>query len=144
MGNPAKAKGYRGEVEVMRIIETIVREEYGRRKMSPPELNRSPNGRDLRGIGWIAVEVKYRETMQMNQWWDQCKVNTPKGSESVLIWRANYQPWRVRMFGYLDAGDQRVRCPVDISLDAFCAWFRARLCCELDRALAENGQEKTA
>jgi hypothetical protein len=126
-------KGYRGEKEVLTLLEEIVKEEYNRAGMGAPELARSPNGRDIRGISWIGIEVKYRESMQMDQWWTQCKVNTPAGAEPVLIWRANYQPWRVRMFGFLDSKSARVRTPVDIGVEPFLIWFRERLKHELKR-----------
>lgn len=55
--------------------------------------------------------------------------------EPVLVWRKNWCPWNVRMFGYLLITDNpkaaRVRTPVDISFEAFLEWFRIRLMSEL-------------
>lgn len=125
MSNPSKAKGYRGEIEVMRLLQVIVNDEYQRINLHPPELTRSPAGRDIRGLPWIAVEVKYRETPCLDQWWIQTKVNAMENQEPVLIWRSNHQPWRVRMFGRLKVSDGTlVRAPVDITVDAFSTWFR--------------------
>lgn len=141
MANRSKQKGYRGEREVMDMLQVIVNEEYGAVGLAPPELTRSPAGRDIRGLPFVAIEVKYREQVCLNPWWGQTKRNALAGQEPVLIWRSNYEPWRVRMFGYLrfaEAGSngvlgapvsppRHVRSVVDISCDAFLVWFRHRL-----------------
>lgn len=135
-GRSSKAKGYRGEVEVLEILSGILAQEYSRRGLPPPELARSPNGRDIRGISWIALEVKRHEPKgagdfftpsQVEAWWEQCKTNAPKGTEPIVIYRGNRMPWRVKMFGRLHTEKATVRCPVDIAVDAFYVWFRARL-----------------
>lgn len=130
-GRASKSKGYRGEIEVKEILERImdaVWKEMGWGQ--PPELSRSPNGRDLVGLPWIAVEVKRHERdnpFVVNDWWSQCKNQAEGTREPVLFYRMNNRPWNIRMFGYLIVGDKRVRCPVDIGLEAFSAWFRLRL-----------------
>lgn len=135
-GRASKAKGYRGEIEVLSILQQIVNEEYGRRGIPPPELARSPNGRDIRGLNWIALEVKRHEPTgaadsftpyKINQWWSQCKTNTPEGHESVLIYRGNRMPWTVRMFARLHTTKSAVRTPVDIAVETFLLWFRVKL-----------------
>lgn len=136
-GRSAKAKGYRGEVEVLGMLAGILAEEYARAGLGlPPELSRSPSGRDIRGISWIALEVKRHEPsvgysdvtlQQIKGWWEQTKTNCLAGQEPVLIYRANFQPWRVRMFGKLHTERAAVRAPVDISLEAFQVWFRTKV-----------------
>lgn len=141
-GRASKAKGYRGEVEVLQMLETIMREEYLKAgRGCPPELSRSPSGRDIRGIPWIALEVKRREPSKnpdgtrkddwnpcvVNSWWEQTKTNTLAGQESVLIYRKNHSPWEVRMFGKLHTERAAIKAPVDISLLAFLTWFRIKL-----------------
>lgn len=137
-GRAAKAKGYRGEVEVLGILSRILGEEYARAGLGPaPELARSPSGRDIRGVAWLALEVKRREPQMVNgvrkddwnpcvleDWWNQTKVNTLPGQESVLIYRKNHSPWRVRMFARFDSPRSAIRAPVDTSLEAFTTWFR--------------------
>ena len=131
-GRMSKSKGYRGETEVKSILErlmAIVFQEMGLPMAALPELSRSPNGRDLVGLPWIAVEVKRHERdnpFVVNEWWTQCKNQAEGKREPVLFYRMNNRPWNIRMFGYLDAGSGRVRCPVDIGLEAFSAWFCAR------------------
>lgn len=119
------------------MLAGILSEEYARAGMGPaPELARSPSGRDIRGINWIALEVKRHEPsvgysdvtlQQIKGWWEQCKTNALAGQEPVLIYRANFQPWRVRMFGKLHTERAAVRTPVDIGIEAFTVWFRTRL-----------------
>lgn len=133
----SKNKGYRGEVEVIGMLNVILREEYAKLPgVPPPELVRSPHGRDIRGLPWLAPEVKYHEpTGALDQftpskiagWWHQCKVNTPAGAESVLFYRGNHMPWRVRMFGELPLTGSAVRTPVDIPIEPFLVWFRNRV-----------------
>lgn len=130
-GRASKAKGYRGEIEVKEILEGIVSEVYGRAGIAPPELSRSPHGRDLVGLPWIAVEVKRVERdnpFMLSSWWNQAKEQAGLNREPVLFYRMNSRPWNIRMFGYLaGTGTSRIRCPVDIGLEAFSAWFRIRL-----------------
>lgn len=141
-GRAAKSKGYRGEVEVLGILSRIVKEEYERAGLvGAPELQRSPCGRDIRGISWIALEVKRREPGKnpdgslkeewnpsiLEGWWSQTKANTLTGQESVLIYRKNHSPWRVRMFARFNTPRSAIRAPVDTSLEAFQSWFRISL-----------------
>lgn len=142
MANRAKAKGYRGEFEVLQLLQGVVNEVYRERGeeigvgLPAPELQRSPIGRDIRGLPWISLEVKRHEPtngysevteQQKSGWWTQCKTNTPAGSEPVLIYRANFQPWKVRMFARLETPGSYIRCPVDVSVEAFLVWFRLRV-----------------
>lgn len=135
-GRSSKSKGYRGEVEVIGLLLEIISEVYRLKGVPIPELTRSPNGRDIRGIPWLAIEVKRHEPTvgypevtqsQIKQWWEQAKSQASATQTPVLFYRANHQPWRIRMYGYLQAGEGRVRCPVDINLDIFNVWFRAKL-----------------
>lgn len=156
-----KQKGMQGEYEVRDLLQVEVNKIYeewnsnlvlGIGRIEPPTLRRNleqrrSGGSDLDGLSWLALEVKRQENDSMiNQWWDQCKsaavndrgvyVKTP-----VLIWRQNHCPWRVRMFGFLividKPGGTRVQLPVDINLQGFLAYFRARVISALGRSLNE-------
>jgi hypothetical protein len=130
MGHYSKAKGYRGETEVLRLLEGIVNEVYQRRGVPPPELSRSPQGRDLIGIPWVAIEVKRHERdnpFNVSSWWEQTKEQAGGVREPILFYRMNNRPWNVRMFGFIGENEHRVRCPVDTSVEAFSLWFRLRL-----------------
>lgn len=152
-GRAAKAKGYRGEVEVLGILSGILAEEYARAGLGgAPELARSPAGRDIRGVSWLALEVKRREPQLVNGvrkddwnpsilegWWTQTKTNTLAGQESVLIYRKNHSPWRVRMFARFNTPRSFIRAPVDTSLEAFTTWFRLNVRERLTPAPNESG-----
>jgi hypothetical protein len=84
-------------------------------------------GHDIVGLEWLALEVKHHETLNITQWWLQTKKQATNGKTPVLMYKQNNVKWRVMMFGYLGAGSERVRCPVDISLEAFMAFFKARV-----------------
>lgn len=115
------------------------------------------SGFDVAGLDWLSLEIKRQEKLYVTGAWMQCKeaaaskwkgivLRKPDGMEGagemiyervpVLIWRMNREAWKVRMFGYLtcDGGlkfDEgcggRIRCPVDIGIEAFLAWFEMKL-----------------
>lgn len=129
-GRMSKSKGYRGEIEVKTILEGIVEEVYGRMKIPAPELARSPNGRDILGLNWLAIEVKRHERDNpyvISEWWTQTKEQAGNNRVPVLFYRMNNRPWNVKMFGFLELPKGRIRCPVEIGLEAFLAWFRNQL-----------------
>jgi len=136
MANRAVQKGNRGEYEVRDMLQPIVDKVYKHAGKVAPILKRNleqrrSGGADLDGLPWLALEVKYREALRVDQWWAQAKRQAREGQDAVLIHRANYQPWRVRMYGALTVGPRKVRCPVDITVEAFLVWFELRLRHEL-------------
>lgn len=135
-GLMSRNKGKRGEREVVKLLQPVVNEVYQSLGLEPPALERNlmqshKGGCDLAGLDWLALEVKYQEQEQMTSWWDQCKRQAKPDREPVLFYRKNNAKWKVRMFGCLVAGGQRVRCPVDITPEAFLAYLRLRLMKEL-------------
>lgn len=129
-------KGKRAEREVVKLLQPVVTEVYLSLGLEAPVIERNlmqahRGGCDLAGLDWLALEVKHQEAEQMASWWDQCKRQAGTNREAVLFYRRNNVKWRVRMFGHLCVGGSRVRCPVDISVDAFLAYLRVRLMAEL-------------
>lgn len=130
-------KGKRGEREVVRMVQPIVDQVYSGFGLSPPLIERNlmqsrKGGFDVVGLAWLALEVKYQEKENLSGWWAQCKGQTSEGQEPVLLYRRNGTKWKCRMFGYLDAGGgYKVRCPVDITIDAFLTYLQLRLKKEL-------------
>lgn len=130
----AKNKGAKGEAEILIKMQQIVAIAYNQKAIPIPSLIRGRHGTDIKGLNWISPEVKRHEPtagyqavtqQQIAGWWDQCKSQAGPGAEPVLLYRANYQPWRVRMFGYIAVGPQggRIRTVVEIGIDAFWIWF---------------------
>jgi hypothetical protein len=129
-GRYRKQKGSSGEMEILAMLANVVTMAYREKGLPPPELHRGSHGRDIRGLSFIAPEIKRHERdndYNINAWWTQAKEQSDAQREPVLFYRMNYQPWNVRMFGYLLVGNDRVRCPVDITLAAFMVWFKLKV-----------------
>lgn len=129
-GRKSKVKGRSGEMEILALLTNVMVLEYQTKKLPIPELNRGAHGRDIRGLSFMAPEVKRHERdnlYNVEAWWNQAKAQSDAQREPVLFYRKNYEPWNVRMFGYLIVGSDRVRCPVDITLDAFMVWFKLKV-----------------
>jgi hypothetical protein len=146
MAAMSRDKGKRAEREIVKLLQPVVIAVWNElgREGAAPTLERNlmqshKGGHDLIGLDWLALEVKHREQFVLASWWRQAKTQAEEAEaklhrpvEPVLFYRRNNIPWRVVMFGYLDSGSAgRVRCPVDITPDAFLAWFRLRLAQEL-------------
>ena len=147
----SRAKGQRGEREAATVLQGIVDQEWmrvhGIRSKDPvvegqrekpsqrPVLTRNlvqtrNGGHDLVGLDWLALEIKFCETLQLDAWWNQTKRQASEHETvvnqkvmPVLMYRQSRKPWRIQMLGKLPGLSASVR--VDISLEAFSAYFRA-------------------
>lgn len=131
-GGFSREKGKRAEREVVKLLQPVVTKVYQEAGKEVPMLERNlmqshKGGHDIVGLEWMALEVKHHETLQISQWWEQTKKQAGKTRVPVLIYKQNRIKWRVLMFGYLPAGTERVRCPCDVSLEAFLVYFESRL-----------------
>lgn len=75
-GNMSRNKGQRGEREVVKLLQPIVDKVYGSLGLTPPVLERNlmqshKGGFDIAGLHWMALEVKYQETLNVGMWWNQ-------------------------------------------------------------------------
>lgn len=145
----ARAKGKRGELEVIKLLQPTVQKVYGARGLAVLDLERNlmqsmKGGYDIVGLHWLALEVKRHENIThgvvggINSWWMQCKSQAAVGQEPVLFYRPNKQLWYVRMYGYLAIGENggaRVRTVVTVDLASFLVWFELRLNHELDKVM---------
>jgi hypothetical protein len=135
--NSRRVKGAKGEGEVMVELHQIMAEEYAKANLPLPEITRGRTGRDIRGISFLAPEIKRHEPMggaveilptQLNAWWEQAKRQAGPNQMPALFWRRNYAPWKVRIYGYLELSERRrIKTPVDISMETFLIWFRERV-----------------
>lgn len=135
-GAMSRNKGQRAERDVIKLLQPVVNEVYTAAGIEAPLLERnlmqwSRGGHDIVGLDWIALEVKHHEILSINVWWEQTKKQAGALKIPVLIYKQNRVKWRVVMFGYLPAGEQRVRCPVDISLETFLVYFKNMLAHQL-------------
>jgi hypothetical protein len=134
-GHRSRNKGKRGEREVIGLMQLTVFEIYKAHELECPRLQRNTlqsdrGGYDIVGIDWLALEVKYQETLQLDKWWKQTIEQAMKG-EPVLVYRSNHQPWRVMMHALLGGPGAGVTVPVIVDFDSFLRWFRIRLSQEL-------------
>lgn len=135
----ARAKGQRGEREVIGLLQPVVKKVYEEFGLVVIDLERNlmqsmKGGYDIVGLDWLALEVKRVENTGasgVNSWWAQTTRQAAEHQEAVLFFRPNQSHWSIKMYGYLlgdsAAGWPRVRSPVVIDLPTFLAWFEMRL-----------------
>ena len=135
-------KGKRAEREMVKILQPVVAKAWATMGGMPatcPVLSRNlvqsrKGGYDLVGLDWLALEVKHQETLKVRDWWLQALRQTRTHQTPVLMYKQNNVKWRAVVWGYVPAGDTRVRCPVDIDLDSFLLWFEHQTMAELKKA----------
>lgn len=140
-GLMSRNKGKRAEREIICLLQPIVNECFKMYGKKAPFLQRNTlqsdtGGCDIAGLEWLALEVKHCEIFNLNAWWQQCVAQSEghtEPKEPVLTYRRNNMPWRVRMRGVAGRTEAHAFCLVDISLDAFLTYFRARLLHELSQ-----------
>lgn len=131
-GRMSRNKGKNGEREVITLLQPVVTEIYQSCGLERPILQRNHmqvdlGGYDIVGLPWLAMEVKRHETLQVYQWWQQTLASAKPHQEPILIYRQNKQNWKVRMYGNIPCGSQRLtHVPVTISFEDFLVWFRLR------------------
>lgn len=142
----ARAKGQRGEREVVKLLQPVVNRIYGEHGLAVVDLERNlmqsrNGGYDIVGLDWLALEVKRHEKViqsGVNGWWAQTLRQCQAGQEPVLFFRPNQLQWTVRMLGYLcigPNGGQRVRSTVTVDIATFMVWFELRLRYELSKKI---------
>lgn len=141
----SRAKGQRGEREVVDILQSlvsIIRAKYG---LSEVLVQRNQNqswqgGCDLHGLDGFAVEVKYCEQDWNNAWWVQCVAQGEKfKGVPILFYRRNGAKWKVRMRAFVNTprDNDQIEIDMDISLQDFTSWFEDAYAerCELEARL---------
>lgn len=144
----SRAKGQRGEREVIDFLQPIVTECYSitlgivgrgaRPHPPPPTLQRNSlqcdrggklGNADIAGLDFLAIEVKNQVQQNVDEWWRQCEAcakNSRTGAEPVLLYKAGRGRWRARLKGSIGYSVSEVRCVCDVALEPFLQWFRAR------------------
>lgn len=75
-GSYSRDKGQRGEREVIKVLQPTVSKVYIEAGLPAPELARNlsqtrDGGFDIKGLEWMALEVKYQESENIKAWWEQ-------------------------------------------------------------------------
>jgi hypothetical protein len=74
IGAGARGKGAAGEREVKLILRSILAPVYLHHKKELPDIERNleqsrGGGYDLKGLEWLAIEVKRQERSNLKAWW---------------------------------------------------------------------------
>jgi hypothetical protein len=117
-------KGKRGEREVVKLLQAVVDKVHNEKSsgLDCPRLQRNTlqsdkGGFDIVGLDWLAVEVKYHETLAVKQWWQQTVKQAKPGQQPVLFYRKSRSPWHVVTLVQLPGSGRMVKGTVD--LDCF-------------------------
>ena len=119
-----RAKGQRAEREAIKLLQPVVDKVYMRLGKEPPLLERNQmqthrGGYDLVGLEWLSMEIKHQETLKVDEWWEQCIMQTRPGQMPVLMYKQNNVKWRVRIMSRV--GDRTI--PVEVSVEDFLLYF---------------------
>lgn len=129
MSKMSRDKGQRAEREVIKLLQPIVDRVYGAKGLEPPTLERNlqqaaSGGYDIKGLEWLALEVKRCEQLNLNKWWEQTVRQACGNKIPVLFYRQNRKAWRVRVEGRLPLHkDDFVAAIVDIGLEEFLVYL---------------------
>lgn len=127
-----RAKGQRGEREVVKLLQAVVDVVRTRRGLPSLLLQRNTlqsdkGGEDIAGLKGFAIEVKWQESMTpFNQWWNQCLRQAERcQGVPILFYRASHQPWKVKMRAFVLTPTDRdsVEMDMQISVEDFIEWF---------------------
>lgn len=136
-GKFARGKGQKGERNVMHELQIIVNKVSAELNTKPLEIKRNTlqsrgGGHDFHGLRGFAIEVKLCETENIGAWWRQTLRQAELGEVPILVYRRNYQEWKVKMRIWIMSGaciDPWVREPsmteidIDITWEEFQRWF---------------------
>lgn len=131
VGAGARGKGAAGEREVKIILRSILQQVYLYHTVPLPEFERNleqsrGGGYDLKGLEWLAIEVKRQERSNLTAWWEQTLRQCGEHQIPFLIHRANHQPWRVRTILSVAIAFSTKQLPltVDMERDQWEQWLQ--------------------
>lgn len=132
IGRGSRAKGAQGEREALGLLGEWLFPVYAEFGMDPDKIKRNldqvtEGGCDLKGLPWLSIEVKRRETVSLGAWWTQTLNQTKPGEIPFLMWRVNRAPWRFRLRVPVVVGPVPVVLDVDMDADAAREWLTKQL-----------------
>lgn len=135
-GRMSRNKGARGEREIIAYLQPIVDKVCAEAGVPSIRVQRNllqahSGGHDIHGLEWLAMEVKRQEKENVPGWWRQTLRQCLPTQTPVLVYRANHQPWAVRMRAGLRVGKRTVNCVVTTDLPTFLVYFEQRVRQEL-------------
>ena len=90
MSRASRQKGQRGEREICKILTEKLGGEFKRNLMQTAE-----GGYDVLGLKGWAIEVKFQEKLQLENWWKQTVEQAGTDKKPVLFFRRSREDWRV-------------------------------------------------
>jgi hypothetical protein len=99
-------------------------------------LQSDKGGADLHGLEGFAIEVKFCENEQLNQWWAQAvRQAVNLRAVPVLFYRPSHVAWRVKLRAHIltPLNTESVGMDVLMSVDDFLGWFELALQEKLER-----------
>ena len=143
MGNMSRDKGQRGERAVAKLLQPVIdKVKHDGDIQIVRNLDQTRDGGyDLKGVPWLAMEVKWQETLCVNTWWKQTIRQADDDQVPVLIYKQNRKSWKVLMMGYVEIADgKRIKTRVQISLEAFLIWFEQKLIRSIGNERTRDGK----
>jgi hypothetical protein len=126
-----RAKGQRGERQVVQLLQAIVDTVRNRRGLAPIVLQRNAlqahlGGEDIHGLDGFAVEVKWQENENVPAWWRQAVQQAERANAvPILFYRGSRQKWKIRFRAYVNTpGDRdQIEMDLDANEEDFVEWF---------------------
>lgn len=103
-GAKSRSKGQRGEREIVNLLKASMEDANLDASIGRNLQQWAEGGCDIKGIDWLAIEVKFQETENVGVWWAQaCQQASkmPGNPMPVLFYRRSRQPWRVVTYVWL-------------------------------------------
>lgn len=133
-----RTKGQTGEREVCKMLNDVLEKclaDFAYKKPEKPVFQRNQNqsavgGSDITNPFTLCIEVKRQETLQINNWWNQCLVASNQfGGIPILIYRQNgKRKWNIVMEGNVNVGlNKQIGCRVQIEQETFLMWLETYL-----------------
>ncbi len=151
IGAGARGKGASGEREVKIILRSILQPVYLHHNVALPEFERNleqsrDGGYDLKGLEWLAIEVKRQERSNLTAWWEQTLKQCGENQIPLLLHRANHQPWRARLRVpvVITGWDDAVLLTVDMERHDFDYWLQYEAYSRLSQMLKDRKKVEQA
>lgn len=89
----SRAKGANGELEVAKILQTVVNRVAIHCGFTAPKIRRNVEqcqvgGEDLIGLPWYSIEIKRVERLDIDKWWEQTLTQARRKAPGATSWDA--------------------------------------------------------
>lgn len=151
-GEGRRQKGHNGEREVVRWLTELAGPVCVTVGSEVPVFERNitqsrDGGYDVKGLEWLAVEVKRVETEFQRKWWLQLMKSKEEAQVPLLLFRRNRRPWRAMVQIPTSIGGRLIQFDAVLEQAQFEAWFRwqlwSRLTCEPESGTNTQPEELT-